>query len=128
MTVGNHSPGFSFTLKLLKADPHARRVKGLGAAKRARKGPASLGELQTLQSRMQRGTPPVKPSSQVGDYDALNLHQAEQLGLNRANPTAHACSQRGCLATIFQLTLWTHLRNRLRLPLGRPIGCRSSIP
>ncbi|GII89838.1 hypothetical protein Ssi02_00690 [Sinosporangium siamense] len=112
MTVGNHSPGFSFTLKLLKAHPHPRRVKGLGDTKRSREGPASLGELQTLQGGMHRGTSPVKPSSQVGDYNALNQHQAEQLGLNRANPTAHARSQRGCLATIFQLTLWTHLRNR----------------
>ena len=118
MTFGNHSPGPN-RRQLLKVSPHGRRVKRPRDAKRARERPATLGELQTAQGRDAAMHPARQPSRRSGTTPALDHHQAEQLGLNRANPAAHTCSQRGRLATIFQLTVSTHLRNRRRPRLLR---------
>ncbi|GIH77711.1 hypothetical protein Plo01_41400 [Planobispora longispora] len=98
------SPG-PFSLQLFHVVSQQRQIERSRDAKSARKRSTALGELETARGGMQRSTTPREPSSQVGDYDALDHHQAEQLGGNRANPAPHTGSQWGDLATIFQLTV-----------------------
>ncbi|GHE28247.1 hypothetical protein GCM10017673_33180 [Streptosporangium violaceochromogenes] len=102
----------------------AREVERTRDAKRPRKRPTTLCEFQTAQGWVQGSTTPLKPSSQVRDDDVLDHNQAEQLGGNRADPAAHTHSQWGGPATVFQLTVWAHLRNRPRPPLVYRDGCR----
>ncbi|GLW62727.1 hypothetical protein Arub01_09710 [Actinomadura rubrobrunea] len=55
--------------------------------------PTSLCELETSRIGVQMRAPARQPPAGIGDDDALDRHEAQQLGLGRANAAAHTRTQ-----------------------------------
>lgn len=73
--------------KTQKVGPYPVRIRATGDPQRPAKRLAANRQLQTLQVRMQMRTPTRQPPTRIGNENALDNHDAQQVGQPRSAPT-----------------------------------------